>query len=81
MTVAAAEESYQPSDLRIELLKDARGVYGIGTVGTLKNPDRRANANFIVRPDRIAENSHTWGSHPTPQIRFTRETRSRIDCL
>ena len=35
MTSIAVQQPCQPSDIRVELLRDAKGVYGIGTTGTV----------------------------------------------
>ena len=45
MTVLAVQRPCQPSDIRVELLRDAEGVYGIMIVGT--EPPRHAPFTVI----------------------------------
>ena len=59
MTVLAVQRSYQPSIIRVELLRSAKGVYGIGAVGTVGESNCAERTTLIVRPDKI-------GAFPSP---------------
>ena len=53
MTALALKTEYVPSDLRVELLRDGKGIYGVGTVGDGWRPAGEGTCRFVVRPDRL----------------------------
>ena len=55
MTALALKVEYVPSDLRVELLRDEKGIYGVGTVGDGWLPYNGDTCEIVIRPDRLVD--------------------------
>lgn len=76
MTKEAQAEIEAWRDVRVELRRDRRGVYGVGMVGLGDSESERHDVQFILRPDVQEEANYRpqTAFHPIPDMPIFRRT-------